>query len=113
MLVHKRKLTQKDKHKIRNSADFKKLKQRLIHKYGSIDFITGQELVEGKMTCHHMDLNPTNYADYSNEDNFIMLNENTHRLIHQLYNFYEKDETILEKFEKVLAKMKEINSANK
>lgn len=109
MLVH-RKITQKDKHKIRNSADFKKLKQRLVQKYGNIDFITGQELVEGKMTCHHMDLDPDEYMNYTNEDNFMLLNENTHRLLHQLYNFYEKDQAILKKFERPLERMLELNA---
>lgn len=110
MLVHKRKLTQKDKHKIRQSSEFKKLKHRLIEKYGEIDFITGKPLVPDRMTCHHIDLNPENYADYSNEDNFIMLNENTHRLLHQLYNFYEQDEDILNKLKSVMDKMKAISN---
>lgn len=113
MLVHKRKLTQKDKHKIRASSDFKQLKRRLIEKYGDIDYITGKPLITDKMTCHHLDLNPEKYADYSNEDNFIMLNESTHRLLHQLYNFYENDKDILDKLKEVMDKMDEIKSKNK
>lgn len=109
MLVHKHKLTQKDKHKLRQSADWLKLKRRLIEEFGEIDFITGKPLIQGKMTCHHMDLNPANYANYSNEENFILLNEGTHRLLHQLYNYYEQDEKILEKLKQVMDRMLSIN----
>ena len=110
MLIHKHKLNQKDKHKIRQSDDFKKLKRRLIEKYGEFDYITGSQLVDDKMTCHHMDLNPEHYANFNNEDNFIMLNEGTHRLLHQLFNYYEKDCSILEKFKKVMDRMLIINN---
>lgn len=109
MLVHKHKLNQQDKHKLRQSNDWLKLKRRLVEKYGEIDFITGKPLIPDKMTCHHLDLNPENYANYSKEENFIMLNEGTHRLLHQLYNYYEQDRNILEKLKSVMDRMIAIN----
>lgn len=109
MQVHKRRITQKDRHKIRQTSEFKHLKQQLAKRDGNVDWVSHWNLVEGKTTCHHLDMQGSNYADFSNLENFVLLNESMHRAVHVIYNAYEKDPSVLERLKILLDKMKELN----
>ena len=76
-----------------------------------IDPITGAKL--GKHAhLHHCDLDETHYEDISNEDNFICLNEMSHKCIHFLFS--RKDPKLWRKriinIIHILKKMEKINA---
>lgn len=102
-------IQQKNKRKFRQSTKWKKFRNYLITRQKGIDIITGKKLCKGA-DCHHLDLNENNYSDLSNVDHFVMLNKQTHKYIHWLYNYYKKDPEIFKRLEQLLNKMKEINN---
>ena len=103
----KKKSTQKEKSKFRQSVKWKKYRN-YRKKKDKIDCITLFPLRKG-WNLHHLDLNEEHYEDLSDDSHFKPLNKKTHDTIHFLYNYYVKDEKIIRRIEILLKKMKEIN----
>lgn len=85
----KRKLTQKDKARIRKSPEWSQLKIDVAEKFNHKDPITGETLRKG-WNLHHLDMSDEHYDDLSIEDpfgnpRFIPLNRSTHDYIHALF----------------------------
>ena len=99
--------TQKAKKKFRQTAQWKEFRKLMFLKSGKIDCITGKPLRKG-WQLHHLNLDETQYADL-NENNFICLNNLTHKFIHWCYGYYVKDPQIIDRIKAELEKMKEIN----
>lgn len=98
--------TQKVKTKFRRSKKWLDFRKKMRKKQ-STDPITNYPLRAG-CNLHHKNLNPNNYQDISNESHFIFLNKQTHETIHWLYNYYVKDDKILERIKVLLDEMKGI-----
>ena len=45
--------------------------------------------------CHHRNLNAEDYECLDNEDDFVMINSQTHDCLHWLYRYYVNDPNIL------------------
>ena len=79
----------KSKKKIDPKTQFRRSKEwrtfRLkLKKKQKKDPVTGSNLVK-LCNCHHLDENPQNYTDISDESHFICLNPQTHVVIHYLW----------------------------
>lgn len=96
----------KHKQKFRTSAKWKKFRAYMKKKY-KVDAITGKPLRAG-WQLHHLDMSDENYEDLK-EENFICLNRNTHKIIHEIFR-YDTDQ-YLYNMNKYLCKMKELNKA--
>lgn len=57
---------------------------------------------------HHLNLDDSKYTDLSIEDNFVYVNHNTHSWLHEIYTYYKKDESVLERLKYYLDKMKQL-----
>lgn len=99
---------QKKKRSFRNSKAWKSFKHVISVKQGGLDFITKAKLRKYS-ALHHIDLNPANYTDLSNENNFIFLNNECHKLVHYLYTYYKKDRELIDRLKNVLDLMVEVN----
>ena len=96
----------KEYNSFRQSKAWKDFRKQLITKQKTCA-LTGRKLLKGAH-CHHMDMNKDNYKDLSNEEHFIMLNKQSHDIVHF---FHGKDwRTYIENLTKILEKMEEINS---
>ena len=77
-------MTNSDKTKFRSTKKWKEFRKKKIDEQ-KIDPITGTKL--GKHAhLHHCDLDEKHYEDISNEDNFICLNNMSHKCIHFLFS---------------------------
>lgn len=94
----------KHKQKFRASAKWKKFRVYMKKKY-KVDAITGKPLYPG-WQLHHLDMSDDHYEDL-NEENFICLNRNTHKIIHEIFRY--DVESYLQNMHKYLHKMKELN----
>ncbi|MCQ2589278.1 MAG: hypothetical protein MJ179_02535 [Treponema sp.] len=94
----------KYKAKIRNRKAFKELKERKRKEQGGLDYIMGKKLSK-KYNCHHLDQRIENYENLS-EDRFVALGLTIHDIVHQLWRYYEKDPTVIDRLKEVLEKMK-------
>lgn len=101
MQLHK-KLNQKDKHKIRSTKEWQRLKDRLRDEH-KVDFLSHKPLEEN-FNCHHIDLNPKNYADLSFEK-FLPLNRNSHEVVHWIFDRYREDPNVLDRLKEVIELM--------
>ena len=101
--------TQKEKDRVRHSKEWKELKETIRIKQNGRDCITGAK-IRKSANLHHMNLDPEEYGNLSDESHFILVNSNTHKWIHQMLPYYKKDETVIDRLEEILKKMKEINS---
>lgn len=100
--------TQRKKRNFRNSKKWKEFRHRINLKQKGRCYISGAKL--NKLSnLHHMNLNPDCYEDVTDEDNFVFLNHSMHEVVHALWRYYKDDETILERLEEVLCKMKQLN----
>jgi hypothetical protein len=84
----------------------KTIKKRSLRNAGGIDKITLHKLHKG-WNFHHEDLREENYEKLN--DNFLCCNNLTHKVIHWLYTYYQKDEGIIDRLKAEMQKMKEIN----
>lgn len=75
-----KKNNQKWKNKFRSSKAWKEFRTKLRHTQ-KVDPITGQKLTR-LANLHHCDLNESHYEDLSNEDNFVFLNQMSHKVVH-------------------------------
>ena len=103
-------MDQKRKQKLRHTRQWRELKTRLISSRGKIDELTGHQLTrDDKLTCHHMRLTAEKYGEFTKDEDFMLLTETTHRVVHWLWELTKgEDFTILEKLESVLRRMKEL-----
>jgi hypothetical protein len=99
--------TQKAKKKFRQTAEWKNFRKLMFSKSGKVDRITLKPLRKG-WQLHHLLLDETRYAELD-ENNFVCLNNLTHKFIHWCYGYYQKDPAIIDRIRVELEKMKEIN----
>lgn len=101
---------QKEKRKFRNSKAWKQFKKQKAKEAEKKDFIT-QKPLRKMWSLHHEDLDPDNYKNLN--DNFVCLNNLSHKFIHWLYPYYINDEEVLQRIKNELERMKKINGKNK
>lgn len=90
-MASKRKLTkeQKDKRSFRASQKWKDFRHFKNIEQGGLDPITGAKL--GKTAhLHHKDLNAEEYQNLDDESKFIMLQYNTHKVVHWCLTYIRK-----------------------
>ena len=97
------------KTKFRASKTWRDFRHKINVKQKGLDPITGHKLRKNS-NLHHMNLSPDCYQDLTNEDNFVFVNHNTHKWLHEIYTFYKKDPLILERLKYYLDRMVEINA---
>jgi len=98
---------QNQKSKFRSTSVWKKFRSRLKSER-KVDYITQKKLLSG-WNLHHCDLDESHYTDLSNEENYVCLNKMMHSVVHDLYRYYVKDETVIDRLLEILQRMKEIN----
>lgn len=105
----------KDKKVIfRRSKEWKTFRQELKKKQKT-DPITGSPLTK-MCNCHHLDENPKNYTDITDESKFICLNSMTHTCVHWLWGDAQHRNnwrTRLKRLIELLELMDEINGEYK
>ena len=74
---------------------------------GGKDLITLKPLRKGYQ-IHHRNLDEKQYQNLR-EDWFLPCNNLTHKVIHWLYTYFQKDEEISDRLKAEMLKMKEIN----
>ena len=94
----------KEKAKFRATSVWKKFRE-LLKKERKVDFITKKPLRKG-FQVHHCDLNENHYKDL-NPLNFITVNKNSHKIIHEIYRYDWR--MILDNLRIVFEKMDELN----
>ena len=99
------------KSKFRKSKEWKEFRKRIFDKQDRKDIITGKKLYKG-YNVHHLDMSVENY-DKLTEENFIAVNKQTHKVLHFLFRYYQKDPNILDRLKEVLDRMNELNELNK
>lgn len=97
------------KTKFRASSIWKKFRHQVHIKDKGIDYVTGKKLLAG-CNCHHMDLREENYKDLDDINRFIMLNKNTHKMIHWLYTYWVKDKDIINRITNLLERMEKYSN---
>ena len=82
---------QKSKRNFRNSKVWKAFRHQMNVKQHGIDPITGSKLYKG-CNLHHRNVTAgeEEYQDISNPDEFVMLNQATHKALHWIYTYYKK-----------------------
>ena len=80
----KRKSTQSAKTKFRSTKKWKDFRDKVRHQQ-KVDPITGQKLTR-MANLHHLDLSEEHYEDLSNEDNFVFLNQLSHKVVHFFFS---------------------------
>lgn len=75
---------QKAKQKFRASKEWKNFRDRKRHEQ-KVDPVTGAKLTR-MSNLHHKDLDESHYEDISNEDNFVFLNQMTHKVVHWFFS---------------------------
>ena len=98
---------QRKKRIFRQSKEWKNFRQEMKKKCGGLDYITGHKLRKG-FQVHHRNLDETKYTELEG-DNFICINNLTHKVVHWLWTYYQKDPAILDRIKVELEKMKAIN----
>lgn len=71
---------QKAKNKFRATKKWKDFRDKK-RKEQKVDPITGAKLTR-MANLHHCDLDESHYEDISNEDNFVFLNQMSHKVVH-------------------------------
>ena len=95
------------KAKFRQTKEWKEFRKRIFDKQDGKDVITGKKLYKC-YNVHHCDMSEANYNKLI-EENFVALNKQTHEVLHFLFRYYQKDNTILDRFKTVLDRMNELN----
>jgi len=100
---------QKAKQKFRASKKWKDFRDKK-RKEQVTDPVTGAKLTR-MANLHHLCLDESQYEDISNEDNFVFLNQATHKVVH--YFFLKSKPTEwrkrIEEITKILERMEELN----
>lgn len=106
---NKRVNNQDAKKKFRSTKKWKDFRDKIRHEQ-KIDPITGQKLTR-MANLHHMLLDESKYEDLSNEDNFVFLNQLSHKCIHFLANKKDWRKRLLNMIA-LVKKMAKINGWN-
>ena len=77
-------MKQNDKTKFRASKKWKDFRDEM-RKEQKTDPVTGQKLTR-MANLHHKDMDDSHYEDLSNKDNFVFLNQMTHKCVHFLFS---------------------------
>lgn len=93
---------------VRKTPAWRQLRTDIVEEYNNKDALTLKPLRLG-FNVHHLDMNVDRYDDLSIEK-FRPLNKASHDVVHTLYRYYEKDETILERLKEILDMMVKYNS---
>lgn len=101
---------QKDKQKFRASKKWKDFRDKK-RKEQKIDPVTGAKLTR-MANLHHCNLDESQYEDISNEDNFVFLNQATHKVVHFFFLKSKPTEwrKRIERITQILEKMEELNT---
>lgn len=101
---------QKDKTKFRSSKPWKDFRDKK-RKEQEKDPVTGAKLTR-MANLHHLDLNEEHYEDLSNEDNFVFLNQMTHKVVHWFFSKTNPKQwrDRMERLKPILEAMERINS---
>lgn len=100
---------QRKKQKFRKSSKWTNFRKYLKNKQKT-DFITKKPLLKGAQ-CHHLDMSEKNY-EVLDEEKFVMLNRNMHKIVHELFRYYPKDHSILDRLKEILDEMERYNCEN-
>ena len=92
-------------------ADFRKTKEWKAWRakcrlHCSKDYITKKPL-EREWNLHHLDLNTSRYNQITDMNRFMPLNKKTHEIVHEIYKWYKRDPSVLDRLKETLDKMKE------
>ena len=98
---------QKSKRNFRQSKEWKDFRKRMKERCSGIDVITGHKLRKG-FQVHHHNLSENEYQNLR-EDWFLCCNNLTHKVVHWLYTYYQKDEAIIVRLKYEMELMKKIN----
>ena len=98
---------QKSKRKFRQSKRWKSFKQDMRNRCGKMDAITQKKLYR-TWQLHHRNLDEKQYENLK-EDWFLPCNNLTHKVIHWLWTYYQKDEQIIDRLKAEMETMKSIN----
>ena len=102
---------QKSKRKFRQSKEWKTFRNFMKKLSGNKDLITNKPLRKGYQV-HHYNLDENKYTELL-IDNFLCCNNLTHKVIHWLWTYYQKDPQIIDRLKCAMEKMKEINQLEK
>lgn len=72
-------------------------------KQKGIDPITKKKLCKG-CNLHHRNLSADEYENLENENDFVLLNKQTHDSLHWLYRYWKSDPGILDRIKEELLK---------
>ena len=98
---------EKKKRAFRNTKAWRAFRHLVISKQ-KLDFITQKKLSAG-CQLHHCDTRSENYKNL-NEENFVALNSNTHKMVHWIWTYYQKDKGVIDRLKEVLDKMEEASN---
>lgn len=94
---------QKAKRSFRQSKQWKDFRHKMNVAQKGIDPITKKKLCKGCNLHHrHVTSNEEEYTDISNENDFVMLNRMTHKILHEIYRYWKNDRDILNRIENEL-----------
>lgn len=88
--------SQKKKRNFRSSKKWKLFRHKKNVEQHGLDPITKKKLCKG-CNLHHRNLSEDDYENLDNEDDFVMLNKQTHDSLHWLYRYWKKDPEILDR----------------
>ena len=98
---------QQSKRNFRKSRKWKDFRRLMYIRCGKIDAITGHRLHKG-WSVHHRALDESKY-EVLEEENFICLNNLTHKVIHWLWEYYQEDKGIIDRLKNEMEIMERIN----
>lgn len=89
---------QKAKRSFRASKAWKEFRHKMNVKQKGIDPITDKKLCKGCNLHHrHITANEEEYTNISKDEDFVMLNKQTHEFLHWLYKYWKDDPAIIER----------------
>lgn len=97
-------MSQKEKTRFRASGKWKKFIS-YIKKSRQVDEITLKPLRVG-CNCHHLDQREEHYTNIKDESRFMILNRQSHEMLHWIYRYYVKDKEIIDRLRTALELMK-------
>ena len=101
-------LTEQEKIEFRNSQEWRDFRHAVAERQNYKDYITGQPLTDG-FNCHHCCMVNSEYKNLKFE-NFIAVNHDTHKKIHELFKpGWQDNVDANSQYYKILQKMSELN----
>lgn len=100
-------MTQQEKSKFRKTKKWQAFRKRLQYHYQK-DYLTHKPLRAG-WNAHHLCMKEEEYEQLG-LDRLIPLNKQSHKFIHFVYTYYNKDPEVLDRLAEIMQRMKELNS---